>query len=42
MRKLWNSRPMWIALVAIILLIVLPVFSASGRNTGDGLVRTAL
>ncbi len=42
MRKLWNSRPMWIALVAIILLIVLAAFSASGRNTGDGLFRTAL
>jgi rod shape-determining protein MreC len=33
---------MWIALVAIILLIVLAAFSASGRNTGDGLFRTAL
>ena len=42
MRKLWNARPMWIALVAIILLIVLAAFSASGRNTGDGLFRTAL
>ena len=42
MRKLWNSRPMWIALVAIILLIVLAAFSASGRNTGDGLFRTVL
>ena len=42
MRKLWKNRPMWIALIAIILLIVLAAFSVSGRNTGDGLFRTAL
>ena len=42
MRKLWKNRPMWIALVAVILLIVLAAFSASSRNVGDGLFRTAL
>ncbi len=43
MRKIWKNRPMWIALCAIVLLIVLAAFSASSRNrfTGDGLFRTA-
>lgn len=42
MRKLWNSRPMWIALAAIVLLIVLAAFTANGRGTEDGLFRTAI
>ena len=42
MRKLWKNRPTWIALIAIILLIVLAAFTANGRSTGDGLFRTAL
>ncbi len=42
MRKLWNSRPMWIALTAIVLLIVLAAFTANGRGTEDGLFRTAI
>lgn len=42
MRKLWNLRPMWIALIAIVLLIVLAAFTANGRGTEDGLFRTAL
>ncbi len=42
MRKLWKMRPMWIALIAIVLLIVLAAFTANGRGSGDGLFRTAL
>ncbi len=42
MRKLWKNRPMWIALIAIILLVVLAGFTANGRGTGDELFRTAL
>ena len=44
MRKLWKNRPMWIALVAIVLLIVLAAFTANGKNgvIGDGLFRSAL
>lgn len=44
MRKLWKNRPMWIALVAIVLLIVLAAFTASryADNRVDGLFRTAL
>ena len=44
MRKLWKNRPMWIALVAIVLLIVLAAFTANGGNgvIGDGLFRNAL
>ena len=43
MRKLWKNRPMWIALIAIVLLIVLAAFTANGRNdaAGDGLFRNA-
>ncbi|MBQ1820549.1 MAG: rod shape-determining protein MreC [Clostridia bacterium] len=43
MRKLWKNRPMWIALIAIILLIVLAAFTANGRSgwPGDGLFRNA-
>ena len=43
MRKLWKNRPMWIAVIAIVLLIVLAAFSASSRDTfrGDGLFRNA-
>ena len=42
MRKLWKNRPLWIALIAIVLLIVLAAFTA-GRKTplSDGLFRTA-
>ncbi len=42
MRKLWKNRPMWIALIAIILLVVLAGFTANGSGTKDGLFRTAL
>ncbi len=42
MRKLWKNRPMWIALIAIVLLIVLAAFSANGAAAGDGLFRSAL
>ncbi len=42
MRKLWKNRPMWIALIAIVLLIVLAAFTANGKGTEDGLFRTAL
>lgn len=42
MRKLWKNRPMWIALIAIVLLIVLAAFTANGRGLEDGLFRTAL
>ena len=42
MRKLWKNRPMWIALIAIILLIVLAAFTANGNHAADGLFRTAL
>ena len=44
MRKLWKNRPMWIALIAIVLLIVLAAFTASryAKNPVDGLFRTAL
>ena len=42
MRKLWKNRPMWIALVAIVLLIVLAAFTANGNALQDGLFRTAL
>ena len=44
MRKLWKNRPTWIALIAIILLIVLAAFTANGKNgvIGDGLFRNAL
>ena len=42
MRKLWKNRPMWIALIAIILLVVLAGFTANGSGTRDGLFRTAL
>ena len=42
MRKLWKNRPMWIALTAIVLLIVLAAFTANGRGTEDGLFRTAI
>ena len=44
MRKLWKNRPMWIALIAIVLLIVLAAFTANGGNgvIGDGLFRNAL
>ena len=42
MRKLWKSRPMWIALIAIILLVVLAGFTANGSGTEDGLFRKAL
>lgn len=42
MRKLWKNRPMWIAFAAIVLLIVLAAFTASGRGfSGDGLFRSA-
>lgn len=43
MRKLWKNRPLWIALIAIVLLIVLAAFTANGRNDGmgDGLFRSA-
>lgn len=43
MRKLWKNRPMWIALIAIVLLIVLAAFTANGKNgvPGDGLFRSA-
>ena len=43
MRKLWKNRPMWIALIAIFLLIVLAAFTANGRSgwAGDGLFRNA-
>ena len=42
MRKLWKNRPMWIALIAIALLIVLAAFTANGTGLRDGLFRTAL
>ena len=44
MRKLWKNRPMWIALIAIVLLIVLAAFTASryASNPVDGLFRTAI
>ena len=42
MRKLWKSRPMWIALIAIVLLIVLAAFTANGRESKDGLFSTAV
>ena len=42
MRKLWKMRPMWIALIAIVLLIVLAAFTANGRGAGDGLFGSAL
>ena len=42
MRKLWKNRPMWIALTAIVLLIVLAAFTANGNAAGDGLFRSAL
>lgn len=44
MRKIWKNRPMWIALVAIVLLIVLAAFTANryAQNPVDGLFRTAL
>ena len=44
MRKLWKNRPMWIALIAIVLLIVLAAFTASrfAGNPVDGLFRTAI
>ena len=42
MRKLWKNRPAWIALIAIVLLIVLAAFTANGRGTEDGLFRTAI
>ena len=44
MRKLWKNRPMWIALIAIVLLIVLAAFTASryAQNPVDGLFRAAL
>ncbi len=42
MRKLWKNRPMWIALIAIVLLIVLAAYSANGAVAGDGLFRSAL
>ena len=44
MRKLWKNRPMWIALIAIVLLIVLAAFTASRyvSNPVDGLFRAAL
>ncbi len=42
MRKLWKNRPMWIAMIAIVLLLVLAAFSAGGRGfSGDGLFRNA-
>ena len=43
MRKIWKNRPMWIAFIAIVLLIVLAAFSASSRSkfAGDGLFRTS-
>ena len=43
MRKIWKNRPMWIALIAIVLLIVLAAFTANGRSgfSGDGLFRNA-
>ena len=41
MRKLWKNSPMWIALIAIVLLIVLAAFTANGGAEGDGLFRTA-
>ena len=42
MRKLWKNRPMWIALIAIVLLVVLAGFTANGSGAKDGLFRTAL
>lgn len=42
MRKLWKNRPMWIALIAIVLLIVLAAFTANGRGSKDGLFGTAV
>lgn len=42
MRKLWKNRPMWIALTAIVLLIVLAAFTANGGGTEDGLFHTAI
>ena len=42
MRKFWNTRPMWIALIAIVLLIVLAAFTANGRGSKDGLFGTAV
>ena len=43
MRKLWKNRPMWIALVAIVLLIVLAAATANGKSgeLGDGLFHSA-
>ena len=43
MRKLWKNRPLWIALIAIVLLIVLAAFTAGNRALplSDGLFRTA-
>ncbi len=42
MRKLWKNRPMWIAMIAIVLLLVLAAFSAGSRGfSGDGLFRNA-
>ncbi len=44
MRKIWKNRPMWIALAAIILMIVLAAFTVNDRSgfSGDGLFRNAL
>mgnify|MGYP002626007376 CR=1 FL=1 len=42
MRKLWKNRPMWIAWIAIVLLIVLAAFTAFHRGAPvDGLLRNA-
>ena len=43
MRKLWKNRPLWIALIAIVLLIVLAAFTTGNRSLplSDGLFRTA-
>ena len=44
MRKLWKNRPVWIALIAIVLLIVLAAFTAAryAVTPVDGLFRTAV
>lgn len=42
MRKIWKNRPMWITIVAIVLLIVLAAFTANGNDGAeDGLFRSA-
>ena len=42
MRKLWNNRPLWIAWIAIVLLIVLAAVTAFHRSVpADGLLRSA-